>query len=108
MIAATTAAAGERIELADIFKRYGDAYVRNHYLRLSQLKVLHAIRSCRTAAMGGHCDWCTRCGFIRYVYFSCRNRHCPKCQNLAKEQWLQLRCRELLPTFTTCLRCHMS
>ena len=98
MIAATTAAAGERIELADIFDRYGDAYVRDHYLRSSQAKVLHAIRSCRTAAMGGHCDWCTRCGFIRYVYFSCRNRHCPKCQNLAKEQWLQLRCRELLPT----------
>lgn len=98
MVAAVPAAAGKRIELADVLNRYGDAYLRDHYLRSSQKKVVHAIRSCRTAAMGGHCDWCSRCGFIRYTYHSCRNRHCPKCQSLAKEQWLQLRCRELLPT----------
>ena len=98
MIAAVPAAAGEQIELADVFNRYGDAYMRDHYLRSSQMQAVHAIRSCRTAAMGGHCDWCSRCGFIRYAYHSCRNRHCPKCQSLAKEQWLQLRCRELLPT----------
>jgi hypothetical protein len=98
MVAAVPAAAGKRIELADVLNRYGDAYLRDHYLRSSQKQVVHAIRSCRTAALGGHCDWCARCGFIRYTYHSCRNRHCPKCQSLAKEQWLQLRCRELLPT----------
>jgi hypothetical protein len=98
MVAAVLAAAGERIELADVLNRYGDEYLRDHYLRSSQAQVVHAIRACRTAAMGGHCDWCSRCGFVRYAYHSCRNRHCPKCQSLAKEQWLQLRCRELLPT----------
>jgi len=97
MIAAPQAAAGDRIELADILNRYGDAYLRDHYLRSSQLKVVHAIRSCRTAALGGHCEWCSRCGFTRYAYHSCRNRHCPKCQTFAKEQWVQLRRRELLP-----------
>jgi hypothetical protein len=101
MIAAVRPAAtvGEqRIELADILNRYGDAYLREHRLRSAQAKVVHAIRSCRTAALGGHYEWCARCGFRRYAYHSCRNRHCPKCQALGKAQWLELRRRELLPT----------
>jgi hypothetical protein len=101
MIAAVrpAATAGERsIELADILNRYADAYLREHCLRSTQAKVVHAIRSCRTAALGGHCEWCARCGFRRYAYHSCRNRHCPKCQALAKAQWLELRRRQLLPT----------
>jgi len=97
MIAASPAAAGERIELADVLNRYGDAYMRDHYLRSSQAKVVNAIRCCRTAALGGHCEWCSGCGFLRYAYHSCRNRHCPKCQTLAKQQWVLLRRRELLP-----------
>lgn len=101
MIAAVppAATAGEqKTELADVLDRYGDAYLREYQLRPAQLKVVRAIRSCRTAALGGHCEWCSRCGFRRFAYHSCRNRHCPKCQTLAKEQWLQLRRRELLPT----------
>lgn len=101
MIAAIrpAATAGEqKVELADVLNRYGDAYLREHSLRPTQLKVVQAIRTCRTAALGGHCEWCSRCGFRRFAYHSCRNRHCPKCQTLAKEQWVQLRRRELLPT----------
>ena len=52
---------------------------------------------CRTAALGGHREWCPGCGYERYRYHSCRNRHCPKCQTLAKASWLQKRQQELLP-----------
>ena len=97
--ALTAATAGKRrIQLADVLNQYGDAYRREHQLTAAQARVVQAIRDCRTAAMGGHCDWCSQCGFIRYAYHSCRNRHCPKCQTLAKERWLELRRRELLPT----------
>jgi hypothetical protein len=96
--APTVATADKRnIELADIFERHGDAYRCAHRLRPTQAKVVHAVRSCRTAALGGHRDWCPHCGFVRYMYHSCRNRHCPKCQALTKAQWLENRCRELLP-----------
>ena len=62
-------------------------------------KVLQAITRCRTAALGGHIDECTRCGHRAAIsYNSCRNRHCPKCQTSARERWIQARCRELLPT----------
>jgi predicted Zn-ribbon and HTH transcriptional regulator len=84
-------------ELADIVRLYGDAFRRTHGLPLSHLKVLRAIEICRTAALGGHRDRCASCGFARYAYNSCRNRHCPKCQALAKEQWLEARRAELLP-----------
>jgi hypothetical protein len=87
----------QNIELADIFQRHGDAYLRAHRLRPTQAKVVRAVRRCRTAALGGHRDWCPHCGFIRYLYHSCRDRHCPKCQALTKAQWLENRCRELLP-----------
>lgn len=84
-------------ELADIVRLYGDAFRRTHGLPLSHLKVLRAIETCRTAALGGHRERCASCGFERYAYNSCRNRHCPKCQTLAKEQWLAARRAELLP-----------
>jgi hypothetical protein len=84
-------------ELADIVRRYGPAYRSARSLPLAHLKVLQAIESCRTAALGGHREWCASCGFERYAYNSCRNRHCPKCQALAKEQWLEARQSELLP-----------
>ena len=84
-------------ELADIVHQYGDAFRRRQGLPLSHLKVLRAIETCRTAALGGHRERCASCGFERYAYNSCRNRHCPKCQSLAKEQWLQARQAELLP-----------
>ncbi|HKB36539.1 MAG TPA: IS91 family transposase [Gemmataceae bacterium] len=84
-------------ELADIVRLYGPAYRSAHRLPLAHLKVLQAIESCRTAALGGHRECCASCGFERYAYNSCRNRHCPKCQSLAKEQWLEARQVELLP-----------
>jgi hypothetical protein len=62
-----------------------------------QYRALAAIEACRTAALGGHVARCDACGQLRYTYHSCRNRHCPKCQTLAKERWLAARQAELLP-----------
>jgi len=86
-----------RYEVADIFREYGEQYRRSHSLPLSDLKVMHAIEVCRTAYLGGHLEQCDRCGFERIAYNSCRNRHCPKCQALAKAEWLEKRKTELLP-----------
>ena len=94
-------AAGEetrpRWEVADIFRLYGEAYRHSHALHRSHLKVMQAIEVCRTAYLGGHIEQCDCCGFQRPAYNSCRNRHCPKCQSLAKARWLQERKAELLP-----------
>jgi Putative transposase/Transposase zinc-binding domain len=84
-------------ELADIIRSYGPAYRDARRLPLAHLKVLRAIETCRTAALGGHRESCAQCGFERLAYNSCRNRHCPKCQSLAKAQWLEQRRAELLP-----------
>ena len=89
------------LEVADLVRIAGNAFIeRNrHWLRWAQLKVLLAIARCRTAALGGHLDQCTRCGHRTAIsYNSCRNRHCPKCQTGARERWIQARRRELLPT----------
>jgi hypothetical protein len=86
------------VELADIFHAYGESYRRNHPLPVSHLKVMQAVERCRTAALGGHLEQCDRCGFERPAYNSCRNRHCPKCQSLAKVTWLDKQKSELLPT----------
>jgi hypothetical protein len=86
------------VELADIFRAYGESYRRNHPLPVSHLKVMQAVERCRTAALGGHLEQCERCGFERPAYNSCRNRHCPKCQSLAKVKWLEKQKSELLPT----------
>jgi Putative transposase/Transposase zinc-binding domain len=87
-----------KLEVADIFRRYGAAY-RRHTRSLSrgQRRVMSAIELCRTAALGGHLEQCDSCGHQRPAYNSCRNRHCPKCQSLARAQWLEDRQAELLP-----------
>ena len=87
------------LEVADIFRRHGDAYRATHAGRLGrvQRRVMSAIETCRTAALGGHVEHCEDCGAIRVAYNSCRNRHCPKCQGLAREPWLADRHAELLP-----------
>lgn len=85
------------IEIQDIFNQYGNQYRENHKLPLNILKAMSAIESCRTAKLGGHVDECDTCGHIRISYNSCRNRHCPKCQTLAKERWLENRKKDLLP-----------
>jgi hypothetical protein len=93
-------AAGEkktRPELADIFRQYGESYRNTHRLPASQQKVMRAISVCRTQELGGHLDRCDSCGFERPAYNSCRNRHCPKCQSLAKARWLEKQTAELLP-----------
>ncbi len=65
---------------------------------VSHLKVAGAILNCRTAYLGGHVQRCDQCGSETIAYNSCRNRHCPKCQCLTKERWLEARQAELLPT----------
>ena len=91
-------AAGEaRPELADIFRSYGESYRKTHFLPASQRKVMRAVSVCRTQELGGHLKQCDTCGFEHPSYNSCRNRHCPKCQSLAKAKWLQKQTSELLP-----------
>jgi hypothetical protein len=87
------------LELADIFRRHGDAYRQAHAGHLGRIerRVMSAIELCRTAELGGHSEVCTSCGLVRCAYNSCRNRHCPKCQGLARAQWLAARQAELLP-----------
>ena len=84
-------------ELADIFRKYGENYRRNYFLSPEQSKTMHHIEICRTAVLGGHSEACDHCGFKRNSYNSCRDRHCPKCQTLVKEKWLNSRKSELLP-----------
>ena len=84
-------------EVADIFRLYGESYRQSNPLSCEQRKVMHHIEQCRTAALGGHIERCNVCSFERIAYNSCRNRHCPKCQAMAKEQWLNDRKAELLP-----------
>ena len=85
------------MELADIVRAHGTAYRHTHTLSRAQRRALHAIETCRTAALGGHRDTCDTCGAVQISYNSCRNRHCPKCQTLAKERWLDARRADLLP-----------
>ncbi len=84
-------------ELADIFRLYGDEYKKKEKLPKYILKVINAIENCRTSVLGGHVDECDKCGYKRISYNSCRNRHCPKCQSLAREKWVSERQKELLP-----------
>src|SRR6266487_2457802 len=92
-----SAAARRGVELADIFRAHGESYRRDHPLPVSHLKVIEAVERCRTAALGGHIEQCDSCGYERPAYNSCRNRHCPKCQSLAKVKWLDKQKSELLP-----------
>src|SRR3954454_7620698 len=93
----TAGAAGAKLELAHIVARHGAAFRATHRLSVAQLRALRAIESCRSAALGGHLLECEQCHAQHYRYHSCRNRHCPKCQTLAKERWLAARRAELLP-----------
>jgi hypothetical protein len=88
------------LEVADLIRIAGDAFIERNrqWIRWKHVKVLLAIARCRTAALGGHLDECTRCGHRAISYNSCRNRHCPKCQTSARERWIAARQRELLPT----------
>jgi Putative transposase/Transposase zinc-binding domain len=88
------------LEVADIFRQCGDKYRQIHgvHMAYNQWQVMNAIEACRTAALGGHMEQCDNCGHQRNAFNSCRNRHCPKCQSLAREKWLDDRRAELLDT----------
>jgi hypothetical protein len=89
------------LEVADLIRAAGAAFLKRNrqWIRWTHIKVLLAIARCRTAALGGHIDQCSRCGHRATIsYNSCRNRHCPKCQTGARERWLAARRRELLPS----------
>jgi predicted Zn-ribbon and HTH transcriptional regulator len=96
-VAGQAAAARGGVELADIFRAHRESYRRNHPLPVSHLKVMQAVERCRTAALGAHLERCDSCGFERPAYNSWRNRHCPKCQSLAKVKWLDKQKSETLP-----------
>src|SRR2546425_7000580 len=88
------------LTVAEVFRRYGDVY-RDEVgssLSTAQRRVMSAIERCRTAALGGHLEQCDQCQHQRIAYDSCRNRHCPKCQSLARAQWIEDRQSELLDT----------
>ncbi len=85
------------IEVANIFQEYLYDYQRKYNLHPTHRKVVQDILNCRTAILGGHIEKCDECGTERITFNSCRNRHCPKCQTMAKEKWLKARKAELLP-----------
>jgi hypothetical protein len=88
-----------KLEIADIFRRYGPAWRQANagHVSLSQLKVMSAIEACRTEALGGHVAGCAKCGHHHIAYNSCKNRHCPKCQGPAARDWMEARADDLLP-----------
>jgi len=87
----------QRPEVAEIFHRYFEQFLIRHRLSADQHRVARHVQQCRTAALGGHIEACDSCTHTRISYNSCRDRHCPKCQAMAKEQWLAARQAELLP-----------
>ena len=89
------------LEVADLIRAAGAGFIQRsrQWIGWKHVKVLLAIARCRTAALGGHLDECTRCGHRAIIsYNTCRNRHCPKCQTAARERWIAARQQELLPT----------
>ena len=88
-----------KLEIADIFRRYGPAWRRANagHISLSQFKVMSSIEACRTEALGGHVAACSKCAHHHIAYNSCKNRHCPKCQGPAARDWMEARAEDLLP-----------
>ena len=86
-----------QLELADILRAYGPGYQSDHTLSKKQHSVLFDIQHCRTAEMGYHVDVCNECLYTEHAYNSCRNRHCPKCQGIARRKWVRARLDDLLP-----------
>jgi hypothetical protein len=88
---------GQQLEVADIFRTYGVSYQQRHHLSGGQRRVMQDIMACRTAVLGGQLAQCDHCSAQVIRYHSCQNRHCPKCQTLAKVRWVEARLRDLLP-----------
>jgi len=85
------------VEVADILREHIVDYQRTYSLCPEHYKIVYDLLNCRTAYLGGHIEHCDHCGAERIMYNSCRNRHCPKCQNMPRERWLEARRAELLP-----------
>ena len=85
-----------KVEVGDIFRRFGPDFRQKHRLSMAQHQAMNAIEACRTEVLGGHIDQCDQCGHQRISYNSCRNRHCPKCQGLARARWLEARKTQML------------
>ena len=96
MTAGPAQAARARFDIADIVRAHRAQLEAKHPLSSAQKRVLTDIEQCRTAALGGHVDHCPSCGYEHPSYNSCRNRHCPKCQALAQEHWIEQRRQRLL------------
>ncbi len=94
-----TPATRPALEVADVFRRHGPAFLAEHgpHLSTGQSRALHELALCRTAALGGHTEACVGCGQQRISYNSCRNRHCPKCQAATRAEWLRREAGWLLP-----------
>jgi hypothetical protein len=86
-----------RFDIADIVRQHRAELEVEHWLSVTERRVLTAIERCRTAALGGHVEVCRSCGHEQPAYNSCRNRHCPKCQCLAQEKWIVARSERVLP-----------
>lgn len=86
-----------RLEVADVFSSCSEEFALHHSLCPVQLKAMEDILACRTARLGGHINCCTNCGYEKPAYNSCRNRHCPKCQFIRQEQWVDKLKGRLIP-----------
>lgn len=85
-----------KFEISQIIRDYGESFVQNNGVLKQHKRVLNALKICRTAELGGHVDRCDSCSHERISYNSCRNRHCPKCQNTNRERWILARKEDLL------------
>ena len=86
----------KKIEVQDIIKKYGEKYKQKHKMMPHIAKTMEAIEKCRTEKLGYHEDVCDECGYTKISYNSCRNRHCPKCQSIARAKWIEEREAEIL------------
>ena len=86
-----------KLELAEIFRKYGEEYRSQHHLSSKQYSVMYDIEHCRTNTLGYHVNVCTQCGYEEHAYNSCRNRHCPKCQGIIQRKWIRARLENILP-----------
>ena len=96
-VADTNDSARPRYEVADVFRKYGEQYRKENKMTAKQKAVMHAIENCRTSFFGYHADVCDECSHLEIEYNSCRDRHCPKCQSIAKRLWVRSRLNDLLP-----------
>ena len=87
----------QKITVRDILREYGAAYIHKHKIKGQQKGIINLLSSCQTMALGSHYRKCDQCSYIDKAYNSCRNRHCPNCQQKDKEEWLEKRMHELLP-----------